>query len=114
MLSEAILIFPEAVYAQKRWLKAHRSAQRNQNLIDGKTLNAGVQADDERLFFIPFDKTLEADKRSGELTPDMTNADADAVEDTLQTNSVIKTADGATCIDHDIFSLDTNKNCNFE
>jgi hypothetical protein len=106
LLSEAILTFDEAVYAQQRWYKRNRSEQRNRNLLQGESLSTGIRPDDERLYFIPLDRTLLIDKLQGDLTPDMTEAEADAVE------CVIESADGATCLDHDIFSLCTNKNCN--
>ena len=69
LLSTAILCFPEAVYAQKRWAKRTRGKVREQNLVNGSSLYARMPSTDERQYFVPLDKTLEADRRAGDLTP---------------------------------------------
>lgn len=98
LLSEAIITFPEAVYAQKRWTKRNRPRARQHNLDAGLPLYTGT---DEHLMFIPFDRVLAADIAEGAFT-----GDADPQ------GSVMSGKKGATLPDHDIFSLTTNKNCN--
>src|SRR5210317_535053 len=75
LLSECIVTFPQAVYAQQRWAKRNRSQVRHQNLIDGRALYADTVETDTRLMFIPFDRVLASDMAAGELTPETEDTD---------------------------------------
>lgn len=56
LLSQAIMTFDAAVYAQRRWLKRNPHKRRPQVI-------------DEGLRFVPVDKALQSDIKAGDLVP---------------------------------------------